>query len=115
MMYDQARAQQPPDKVRGSTERRALGPESLLPADERDRLTLRLQEALNNFADRPLEALEVAEAIFDEAAAHLASSLAKRRSALHDGWQDHDAATQSDELRHAMRQYREITQRLLSI
>lgn len=115
MMYDQARAQQPPDKVGGSTERRAPGPESLLPADERDRLALRLQEALNNFAGSPLEALEEAEGIFDEAAAYLASSLAERRRALHDGWQGHDAETQADELRHAMRQYREITQRLLRI
>ncbi|MGW7073671.1 hypothetical protein ACWGII_43150 [Streptomyces sp. NPDC054855] len=112
-MYDQARAQQPPDKRRDSTERRAAGPEPVLPADERDRLALRLQEALNGFAGSPLEALEEAESIFDEAAAQFMNVLAERRSALHESWQGHDAETQANELRHAMRQYREMTQRLL--
>ncbi|MFI6091261.1 hypothetical protein [Streptomyces sp. NPDC051218] len=113
MMYDQARAQLPPDKLRGSTERRAPGPEPLLPTDERDRLALRLQEALNNFAAGPLESLEEAESILDEAAAQLISSLAEQRRALHEGWQGHGPETQPNELRHAMRAYREITQRLL--
>ncbi|MFH8487246.1 hypothetical protein [Streptomyces longisporoflavus] len=112
-MYDQARAQLPPDKLRGSTERRATGPEPLVPSDERDQLALRLQEALNNFPHRPLEALEEAEGTFDEAAAQLMSALAEQRRALREGWQGRDPETQSTELRHAMRQYREITQRLL--
>ncbi|MFD0555074.1 hypothetical protein ACFQ0X_42295 [Streptomyces rectiviolaceus] len=112
-MYDQARAQQAPDKLRGSTERRATGPEPLLPSDERDRLAQRLQEALNNFPDSPLEALEEAEGIFDEAITQLKTALTERQRALHEGWQDHDPETQSNELRHAMREYREITQRLL--
>ncbi|MFC8127482.1 hypothetical protein [Streptomyces sp. NPDC057302] len=113
MMYDQARAQQPPDKVRGSTERRAPGPEPLLTSGERDRLALRLQEAVNNFAGSPLEALEEAEGTFDEVTAQLMSALAEHRRALHEGWQGHDPETQSNELRQTMRQYREITQRLL--
>ncbi|GGV30086.1 hypothetical protein GCM10010277_13390 [Streptomyces longisporoflavus] len=113
MMYDQARAQLPPDKLRGSTERRAPGPDPLVPSDERDQIALRLQEALNNFPHRPVESLEEAESTFDEAAAQLMSALAEQRRALREGWQGRDPETQSDELRHAMRQYREITQRLL--
>ncbi|MER5257331.1 MULTISPECIES: hypothetical protein [unclassified Streptomyces] len=113
MMYDQARAQQPPDKGRSSTERRAPGQEPFVPSDERDRLALRLQEALNNFTDSPLEALEEAESVFDEAAAQLMSALAERRRALHEGRQDQDPETHANDLRHAMRQYREMTQRLL--
>ncbi|MEU8893777.1 hypothetical protein [Streptomyces sp. NPDC048442] len=112
-MYDQTRAQQPSDQPPGPAERRAPGPETLLPSDERDRLAQRLQEALNNFAGSPLKALEEAEVIFDEATAQLTSALAERRRALHEGWQNHDPEAQSNELRHAMRQYREITQRLL--
>ncbi|MGW5736825.1 MULTISPECIES: hypothetical protein [Streptomyces] len=113
MMYDQARAQQPADQPRGSTERRTPGPDALLPATEQDRLSLRLQEALNDFAGSPLASLEEAERIFDEAAAQLMSALTERRDALHDGWQGRDPETESNDLRHAMRQYREITQRLL--
>ncbi|MHA5050722.1 hypothetical protein [Streptomyces sp. SD15] len=113
MMYDQTRAQQPPDHRPGSAERRTPGPEPLLPSDEANELTLRLQHALNTFADSPRQALEEAEGAFDEAVAHLVSALAERRHALHAGWQDQDPESPSAELRLALRQYREITQRLL--
>ncbi|MER5385491.1 hypothetical protein ABT040_35405 [Streptomyces sp. NPDC002688] len=112
-MYDQTRAQQPPDKQPGSAGRRMPGPEPLLGSDERAELTQRLNHALNTFANNPREALEEAETAFDEAAAQLMSALTERRRALHEGWRGQDPATQADELRHALRQYREITQRLL--
>jgi hypothetical protein len=41
------------------------------------------------------------------------STLAERRRVLHETWQDQDPGTQPEELRHALRQYREITQRML--
>ncbi|MET9900345.1 hypothetical protein [Streptomyces sp. NPDC006446] len=113
MMYDQTRAQQPPDKQPGSAGRRTPGPEPLLGSDERAELTQRLNHALNTFANNPREALEEAETAFDEAAAQLMSALTERRRALHEGWHGQDPETQADELRHALRQYREITQRLL--
>jgi hypothetical protein len=116
-MYDQTRAQQPPDKRPGADGRRTPGPEPLLPSDERSKLSLRLQHALNKFADSPREALEEAEGAFDDAVAQLVSTLAERGRVLHAGWQeqdqDQDPEAKSDELRHALRQYREITQRLL--
>jgi len=115
MMYDQTRAQQPEDQPRGRAERRAAGPEPLLPSAERDTIAVRLGHALNTFADTPLEALEEAESAFDEATAQLVSALAERRRVLRAGWQDQDPDTQSDELRHALRQYREMTQRLLHL
>ena len=113
MMYDQTRAQQPPDRTPGSPERRTTGPEALLPSVERDKIVHRLGLAINHFADTPREALEEAEAAFDEASAQLTKALAERRRALREGWEDRDPETQSDELRLALRQYREITQRLL--
>ncbi|MFI6437537.1 hypothetical protein [Streptomyces sp. NPDC050759] len=115
MMYDQTRAQQPASQPRGGAERRAAGPEPLLAAAERDAIGGRLGHALNTFADTPLEALEEAESAFDEATAQLANALAERRRVLRAGWQDQDPEAQSDELRHALRQYREITQRLLHL
>jgi hypothetical protein len=114
MMYDQSRAQQPASQPRGG-ERRTAGPEPLLPSSERDAIAVRLGHALNTFADTPLEALEEAESAFDEATAQLAKALAERRSVLRAGWQEQDPEAQSDELRHALRQYREITQRLLHL
>lgn len=113
MMYDQTRAQQPSDQPPGVSGRRTSGPEPLLPSDERDKVVTRLGLAINHFADAPRQALEEAEGAFDEAVAQLVNALAERRAALHAGWQDHDPETQADELRLALRQYREITQRLL--
>ena len=113
MMYDQSRAQQPPDKQAGSAGRRAPGPEPLLAADERADITQRLHHALNTFAHSPLEALEEAETAFDEAAAQLMSALTERRHDLHAGWHGQDPETRGEELRHALRQYSEMTQRLL--
>ncbi|MET7567691.1 hypothetical protein ABZT04_04200 [Streptomyces sp. NPDC005492] len=115
MMYDQTRAQQPASQNRGSSERRTPGPEPLLPAGERDQVLQRLRHALNTFADAPGDALEEAESAYDEATAHLVKALAARRELLRAGWADQDPESQSEELRHALRQYREITQRLLQL
>lgn len=112
-MYDQTRAQQPADRPPGVSGSRATGPEPLLPSDERDKIVRRLGHALNTFADAPDKALEEAETAFDEATAALMHALADRRSALRTGWQGRDPETQSAELRIALREYREITGRLL--
>ncbi|MDV9169960.1 hypothetical protein R6V09_07385 [Streptomyces sp. W16] len=126
-MYDQTRAQQPAGQNRTPTERRAPGPEPLLPSAEREKVLQRLRHALNTFADTPHDALEEAESAYDEATAQLVTALAARRDLLRAAWADQDTAvptdpaepadltSQSDELRHALRQYREITQRLLQL
>jgi len=126
-MYDQTRAQQPAGQNRTPSERRTPGPEPLLPPAEREQVLQRLRHALNTFADTPRDALEEAESAYDEATAQLVSALAARRDLLRAVWADQAPATptevaepadltsQSDELRHALRQYREITQRLLQL
>jgi hypothetical protein len=114
-MYDQTRAQQPADRSRGPAERRTPGPEPLLPSAERDKIALRLGHALNTFADSPIEALEEAESAYDEATARLVDALAERRRLLRAAWQEQDPETDSTEIRLALRQYREITQRLLHL
>ncbi|MGW3729883.1 hypothetical protein [Streptomyces sp. NPDC000851] len=115
MMYDQTRARQSAGQTPGPAERRSPGPEPLLSSDEQDKVVQRIRHALNTFADTPLEALEEAESAYDEATAQLVNALAERRRVLRSGWQDRDPETQSDELRLALRQYREITQRLLRL
>ncbi|MDH6624267.1 putative RNase H-like HicB family nuclease [Streptomyces sp. LBL] len=115
MMYDQTRAQQPSGKAPGRDERRAPGPDALFPASDRDKILQRLGQAVNIFADTPREALEKAEGAFDEAAALLVEALAEQRRLLREGWQDQDPETQSTELRLALRQYREVTQRMLRL
>ncbi|MEU5891961.1 hypothetical protein ABZ835_34795 [Streptomyces sp. NPDC047461] len=112
-MYDQTRAQQPADQPPGRAGRRTPGPEPLLPAEGREEIVRRLGHAVNTFSDAPREALEEAEAAFDEAASQLAKALSEHREALRADWQNRDPETDSTELRLALRQYREITQRLL--
>ncbi|MFD8305021.1 hypothetical protein ACFV29_22155 [Streptomyces sp. NPDC059690] len=112
-MYDQTRAQQPADRPSASAGRHATGPEPLLPADGRDEIVRSLGHAVNTFADSPREALEEAEAAFDEATAQLVNALAERRRVLRAGWADLEPETQSTELRFALREYRELTGRLL--
>ncbi|MEU9225022.1 hypothetical protein AB0D40_11715 [Streptomyces massasporeus] len=112
-MYDQTRAQQPASRQPGDAERRPSGPKPLFPPGGRDEIVRRLGHAVNTFEDTPREALEEAEGAFDEAVAQLVSALSEQRQALRAGWQDRDPETDSAELRIALRQYREITQRLL--
>ncbi|WP_405870631.1 hypothetical protein [Streptomyces sp. NBC_00005] len=115
MMYDQTRARQSAGRTPGPAGRRSPGPEPLLPSDGQNKIVQRLRHALNTFADTPREALEEAESAYDEATAQLVNALAERRRFLRTGWQDQNPDAQSDELRHALRQYREITRRLLHI
>ncbi|MEU1046632.1 hypothetical protein ABZ400_15905 [Streptomyces sp. NPDC005897] len=112
-MYDQTRAQQPPDRDQNRAERRPAAPDALLASEERDAVLDRLRKAINTFADAPHDALQEAEGAFDDAAAHLANALAERRRALHEAWQDQDPEAHDEELRLALRQYRELTQRLI--
>ncbi|MER5214250.1 hypothetical protein ABT063_27680 [Streptomyces sp. NPDC002838] len=91
---------------------RPPGPE-LVPQGERDKLTLRLQQALSNFVDSPHKAVEEADAVFDDIATQFTNTLTERRRVLRASWQDQDTDAQTEELRLALRQYREITERLL--
>ncbi|MFJ8056649.1 hypothetical protein [Streptomyces sp. NPDC096142] len=115
MMYDQTRAQQPAGQNKAPAGRRTPGPEPLLPPGERDQVLDRLRHALNTFADTPLDALREAESAYDEATAHLATALAARREALRAAWAGQESDARSEEFRNALRQYREITQRLLQL
>ncbi|MEH0471650.1 hypothetical protein QA943_22890 [Streptomyces sp. B21-097] len=85
----------------------------MLPQGERDKLTLRLQQALNTFVDSPRQAVEEADSVFDEVTTHFTNTLTERRRVLRSGWQGQDTEAQTEELRVALRQYREITERLL--
>jgi hypothetical protein len=92
-------------------DRRRPGSEPL-PQGERDKLALRLQQALSTFVDSPCQAVGEADAVFDEIATHLTNTLTEQRRVLRQSWQDPDSAVQTEEPRLALRQYREITERL---
>ncbi|NMI56015.1 hypothetical protein FNV62_07520 [Streptomyces sp. RLB3-17] len=54
-----------------------------------------------------------ADAVFDEIATYLTNTLTEQRRVLRESWQDPDSAAQTEEPRLALRQCREITERLL--
>lgn len=88
---------------------------ALLHHDERDKFGLRLQQALSTFVESPRQAVEEADALFEETVRHLTDTLTERRRTLRAGWQGHDTEAHTEELRLALRQYREATERLLQI
>ncbi|MFC9426745.1 hypothetical protein [Streptomyces sp. NPDC056987] len=93
----------------------------LFPRAESDRLSQRLQEALNSFVDEPRNSVEAAAVVLEEAAERLSTALAERPRALRSRWDvvedGGDAADGPDteELRLALQSYREMTQRLLRV
>ncbi|MFE3599788.1 hypothetical protein [Streptomyces sp. NPDC059142] len=96
------------------------GEERLFPRDEGDRLSERLQEALNSFVDGPRRSVEEAAGVLEEAARQLTTALAERPRSLRAGWDgDRDAraaeGSDTEELRLALQSYREMTQRLLRV
>lgn len=88
---------------------------TLLPQDQHDKLGLRLQQALNTFVESPRQAVEEADGLYDDAVRHLTETLTERRRVLRESWQGHDTEAHTEELRLALRQYREATERLLRI
>ncbi|MGW0633119.1 hypothetical protein [Streptomyces sp. NPDC002758] len=85
----------------------------MVPQGERDKLALRLQQALSTFVDSPRQAVEEADTVLDDVSTQFTDTLKERRRALRASWQDPDTEAQTEELRLALRQYREITERLL--
>lgn len=139
MTYDQERAQEPANLGPKSAKRRAAqatpaeptrpplqsgatteaagrtGNPMLIPQGDRDKMTMRLQQALNSFVEDPHGAVREADGVFDDAATHLANTLTERHRTLRAGWQDMGTSAQTEELRLALKQYQEITERLLRI
>lgn len=92
----------------------------LIPQDQCDKLNLRLQEALTTFIDGPRHSVEEAAGVLEEAVERLTAALAERPRTLRDSWDGNGdgrgkAAADTEDLRLALRSYREVTERLLRI
>ncbi|MET7487326.1 hypothetical protein [Streptomyces sp. NPDC005538] len=87
---------------------------SLLPHDESDKFNLRLQHAVTGFVDEPRSAVEEADHVLEEVAARFTEAVTKRRATLHGTWEA-KGSEDTEQLRLALRDYRELTERLLHI
>ncbi|WP_405781144.1 hypothetical protein [Streptomyces sp. NBC_00859] len=87
----------------------------LLPAGEREKLEHRLHGAVSGFVDTPREAVEEADRVLDETVTRVTGLLAERVGALRTSWHDAGRESQTEELRLALRTYREVTEHLLKL
>ncbi|MEV5434524.1 hypothetical protein AB0K80_00590 [Streptomyces sp. NPDC052682] len=117
-------------QVRGAGETRAAdtgtpggdGSGRLLPGEECDKLAARLQHAVAEFVDRPRDAVEEADHALEEIAARFTEAVTQRRRTLRMSWQSDDAGggkatagTDTEQLRLALRDYRQLAERLLRV
>lgn len=86
---------------------------SLFAQSDRDRLTLHLQHALGAFVQSPQEAVREADITFAEATTHITTALVERRRVIGATHRGRGAEAETEDLRLALREYREITLRLL--
>ncbi|CAL9431935.1 hypothetical protein [Streptomyces sp. enrichment culture] len=89
----------------------------LLAREECDRFERQLQHALAEFVDEPRHAVEEADRTLEELAARFTDAVTRRRRTLRMSWQSTDApggaADDTEQLRLALRDYRELAERLL--
>ncbi|MEV3853259.1 hypothetical protein AB0J38_02920 [Streptomyces sp. NPDC050095] len=85
----------------------------LVPTGTRDELAGRLRHAVTGFVDEPRASVEEADHILEDLTASLTETLASRRDTLRTSWQD--SKDDTEQLRIALRDYRETAERLLRL
>ncbi|WP_238431913.1 hypothetical protein [Streptomyces cavernae] len=108
--------QQGSDPRHGSEHAPGAGGDGLLAHGATDKLAHRLHDAVSGFVDGPRGAVEEADKVLSEVAAQLAEAVEHRRRTLRTSWQaSADDAADTEQLRLALRGYREMAERLLRV
>jgi hypothetical protein len=105
----------------------------LFPHDTSDKLELKLQHAVTGFVDGPRAAVEEADHVLEEVAGLITEALTERRRTLRRSWESTEtthgtsgetatgatgkpaSSTDTEQLRLALRDYRELAERLLHV
>lgn len=88
----------------------------LMARDEGDKWSLRLQHAVAGFVDGPRGSVEEADQVLQEVAERFADAVTQRRRTLRTSWQAAgDDKADTEQLRLALRDYRELAERLLRL
>ncbi|MFI1416685.1 hypothetical protein ACH4VX_01625 [Streptomyces sp. NPDC020731] len=97
-------------------------PARLLRLDDTDKLTAQLQHAVAGFVDAPRDAVQEADRALQELTERFTDAVTERRRTLRRSWQTDGAgegrtaaATDTEQLRLALRDYRELAERLLHV
>ncbi|MFI0963770.1 hypothetical protein ACH4S8_20500 [Streptomyces sp. NPDC021080] len=91
----------------------------MLPLDEQDKFSLRMRHAVGGFIDGPRASVEEADQVLEELAGRFTEAVTRRRRDLRTSWQsgagEQAADPDTERLRLALRDYRELTERLLRL
>ncbi|MDT0390418.1 hypothetical protein RM641_23575 [Streptomyces sp. DSM 41921] len=95
----------------------------LFPHDDSDKLGARLQHAVAGFVDGPRASVEEADHVLEEIAARFTEAVAERRRTLRHSWQSVEgggegrsvSSADTEQLRLALKDYRELAERLLHV
>ncbi|MFE1247387.1 hypothetical protein [Streptomyces sp. NPDC058735] len=95
----------------------------LFPHDETDKLGAQLHHAVAVFVDGPRAAVEEADHVLEEIAARFTEAVAQRRRALRHSWQSVQSdgggkpvsSADTEQLRLALKDYRELAERLMHV
>ncbi|MFF3452616.1 hypothetical protein ACFYXJ_36445 [Streptomyces sp. NPDC002667] len=108
-----------PEGTGGRTGDSARRDERMLPLDEQDKFSLRMRHAVGGFIDGPQASVEEADHVLEELAGRFTEAVTRRRRDLRTSWQSGAEAGAADSdterLRLALRDYREMTERLLRL
>ncbi len=94
----------------------------LFPHDESDKLGSQLQHAVAGFVDGPRASVEEADHVLEEIAARFTEAVTQRRRTLRHSWQSLESgegkpvsSADTEQLRLALKDYRELAERLLHV
>lgn len=94
----------------------------LIPRDECDKLETRMRHALAGFVDEPRGAVAEADQVLEELATRFTEAITRRRRTVRGAWQPGGAGEggtpesgDTEKLRLALRDYRELCERLLHV
>ncbi|MFE6621301.1 hypothetical protein ACFZBP_34640 [Streptomyces sp. NPDC008086] len=88
---------------------------ALVPREESDKFELRLQQSVAGFVDGPRAAVEEADRLVEDLVGRVSDAMAQRRRTLRTSWQAADEQADTEQLRLALRDYRELAERLLRL
>ncbi|MFD8421597.1 hypothetical protein [Streptomyces sp. NPDC059466] len=90
---------------------------ALLSHDACDKYALRMRHAVGGFVDGPRASVEEADHVLEELTAQFTDAMTRRRRTLRTSWEKAgaDEASDTEQLRLALRDYREVTERLLHL
>jgi len=89
-------------------------PGPLLPADRVQEMRSRWDQIQTGFVDEPRQAVQQADELVATAMKHIAETFSSERTRLEQQWERGDDVNTED-LRQALRKYRDFFQRLLSV